>query len=56
MSANYRLGVFGFYAHPELTAESKHHASGNYGLMDQVAALQVGARQTSRGSAAIRGT
>jgi para-nitrobenzyl esterase len=40
VSANYRLGVFGFYAHPELTAESKHHASGNYGLMDQVAALQ----------------
>lgn len=40
VSANYRLGVFGFFAHPELTAESKHHASGNYGLMDQVAALQ----------------
>ena len=40
VSVNYRLGVFGFYAHPELTAESKHHASGNYGLMDQVAALQ----------------
>jgi para-nitrobenzyl esterase len=40
VSANYRLGVFGFFAHPELTSESKHHASGNYGLMDQVAALQ----------------
>ncbi|MBV8905354.1 MAG: carboxylesterase family protein, partial [Acidobacteriia bacterium] len=40
VSANYRLGVFGFFAHPELTAESKHHASGNYGLMDQVAALR----------------
>jgi para-nitrobenzyl esterase len=40
VSANYRLGAFGFLAHPELTAESKHHASGNYGLMDQVAALQ----------------
>ena len=40
VSANYRMGVFGFYAHPELTAESKHHASGNYGLMDQVAAMQ----------------
>jgi para-nitrobenzyl esterase len=40
VSANYRLGVFGFFAHPELTAESKHHASGNYGLMDQVAALK----------------
>jgi para-nitrobenzyl esterase len=40
VSANYRLGVFGFFAHPELTAESPHHASGNYGLMDQVAALK----------------
>jgi para-nitrobenzyl esterase len=40
VSANYRLGVFGFFAHPELTAESTHHASGNYGLMDQVAALK----------------
>ena len=40
VSANYRLGVFGFFAHPELTAESAHHASGNYGLMDQVAALK----------------
>ena len=36
---NYRVGVLGFLAHPELTAESEHHASGNYGLMDQVAAL-----------------
>jgi len=36
----YRLGVFGFYSHPELTAESPHHASGNYGLMDQAAALR----------------
>ena len=40
VTANYRLGVFGFLAHPELTAESPHHASGNYGLMDQVAALE----------------
>jgi len=40
VSANYRLGVFGFFAHPELTDESTHHASGNYGLMDQVAALK----------------
>src|SRR5690349_21060479 len=40
VSANYRLGAFGFLAHPELTAESSHHASGNYGLMDQVAALK----------------
>jgi para-nitrobenzyl esterase len=37
---NYRLGVFGFLAHPELTRESRHAASGNYGLLDQVAALQ----------------
>jgi len=40
VTINYRLSVFGFYAHPALTAESEHHASGNYGLMDQVAALQ----------------
>jgi para-nitrobenzyl esterase len=37
---NYRLGVFGFFSHPELTKESGHNASGNYGLLDQVAALQ----------------
>ncbi|HEX3364927.1 carboxylesterase/lipase family protein [Phenylobacterium sp.] len=35
----YRLGVLGFLAHPDLTAESPHHSSGNYGLMDQAAAL-----------------
>jgi para-nitrobenzyl esterase len=40
VSFNYRLGVFGFFAHPELTKESEHNASGNYGLLDQVAALQ----------------
>jgi para-nitrobenzyl esterase len=40
VTINYRLGVFGFFAHPELTAESPHHASGNYGLMDQIAALE----------------
>ncbi len=39
VSFNYRLGVFGFFAHPELTKESEHKASGNYGLLDQVAAL-----------------
>jgi para-nitrobenzyl esterase len=39
ITVNYRLGIFGFLAHPELTAESAHHASGNYGLMDQHAAL-----------------
>jgi para-nitrobenzyl esterase len=37
---NYRLGAFGFLAHPELTKESDRRASGNYGLMDQVAALE----------------
>jgi para-nitrobenzyl esterase len=40
VSANYRLTAFGFLAHPELTRESHHHASGNYGLMDQIAALR----------------
>jgi para-nitrobenzyl esterase len=40
ISVNYRLGPFGFMAHPELSAESPHKASGNYGLMDQAAALQ----------------
>jgi len=39
VTMNYRLGVFGSLAHPELTAGSPHHASGNYGLLDQVAAL-----------------
>jgi para-nitrobenzyl esterase len=40
VSVNYRTNVFGFFAHPELTKESPHHAAGNYGLLDQVAALQ----------------
>src|ERR1700686_810967 len=40
VSINYRLGIFGFFSHPGLTAESAHHASGNYGLMDQAAALE----------------
>ena len=39
VTINYRLGIFGFLAHPALTAESPHHASGNYGLMDQILAL-----------------
>jgi para-nitrobenzyl esterase len=39
VSMNYRLGIFGFFADPELTAESSNHTSGNYGLMDQVAAI-----------------
>ncbi len=40
VTVNYRLGVFGFLAHPELTKESPRQASGNYGLLDQYAALQ----------------
>ena len=40
VTINYRLGVLGFLAHPELSAESAHGASGNYGLMDQAAALR----------------
>ena len=40
VNANYRLGVFGFLSHPELTKESPHHASGNYGMLDQVAAIE----------------
>jgi para-nitrobenzyl esterase len=40
VTVNYRLGIFGFFAHPELTRESTHHASGNYGLIDQIAALR----------------
>ena len=40
VSINYRTNIFGFFVHPELTKESPHHASGNYGLLDQVAALQ----------------
>jgi para-nitrobenzyl esterase len=36
----YRLGALGFIAHPELTAESENHVSGNYGILDQIAALQ----------------
>jgi len=39
-TANYRLDVFGWLAHPALTTASPRHASGNYGLLDQVAALR----------------
>jgi para-nitrobenzyl esterase len=39
VTTNYRLGPFGFFAHPALTAESPHHSSGNYGLLDQIQAL-----------------
>jgi para-nitrobenzyl esterase len=40
ITINYRLGVFGFFSHPELTKESPNRASGNYGLFDQHAALK----------------
>lgn len=40
VTINYRLGALGFLAHPELTAESQEHASGNYGFLDQIAALK----------------
>ena len=40
VTCNYRLNIFGFFAHPELSAEAPYKASGNYGLLDQVAALQ----------------
>jgi len=35
----YRIGALGFFSHPELSAESTHHTSGNYGILDQIAAL-----------------
>lgn len=40
ITANYRVGVFGFLAHPALTAESPHRSSSNYALLDQLAALR----------------
>lgn len=40
VSMNYRLGIFGFFELPALAEESPHHAAGNYGLMDQTAALE----------------
>ncbi len=40
VSVNYRVGIFGFFAHPELTKESGYNASGNYGILDQIAALK----------------
>jgi len=40
VTLNYRLGIFGFYAHPDLSRSSVHHSSGNFALEDQMAALQ----------------
>jgi para-nitrobenzyl esterase len=51
VTLNYRLGPFGFLAHPALTKESEHHASGNYGLLDQIEAL----RWVKRNAAAFGG-
>ena len=48
VTLNYRLGVFGFLAHPALAAESPLGASGNYGILDQVAALQWVRRNIER--------
>jgi para-nitrobenzyl esterase len=45
---NYRLGILGFMAHPELTAESPHRASGNYGFLDQVQTLRWVQRNIAR--------
>jgi para-nitrobenzyl esterase len=52
VTMNYRLGVLGFFAHPELSAEASDHASGNQALRDQFAALQW--TTTSPRLAAIR--
>lgn len=40
VTINYRLGLFGFFAHPDLASESPDQVSGNYGLLDQIAALE----------------
>ncbi|THD34609.1 MAG: carboxylesterase family protein [Sphingomonas sp.] len=60
VSINYRLGVLGWLAHPGLSAESKAHVSGNYGLLDQIAALQwiranIGAFGGNPGNVTIAG-
>jgi para-nitrobenzyl esterase len=55
VSINYRLGIFGFFSHPELTKESGRNASGNYGLLDQVL-LSSGCGTTPPRSGATRRT
>ena len=40
VSMNYRVGIFGFFVHPELAKESSHNSAGNYGLLDQLEALK----------------
>ena len=53
LTVNYRLGVFGFFVHPDLTKASPHHASGNWALLDQTR-LCDGYRTTSRRLAETR--
>jgi para-nitrobenzyl esterase len=48
VTLNYRLGAFGFLAHPALAAESPRHAAGNYGLLDQIAGLEWVKRNIAR--------
>jgi para-nitrobenzyl esterase len=48
VTINYRLGALGYLAHPELTAESPEHSSGNYGVLDQIAALKWVQRNISK--------
>jgi para-nitrobenzyl esterase len=48
VSFNYRLGAFGFFTYPGLDAESPHHASGNYGYLDQIVALEWVRRNITR--------
>lgn len=60
VTINYRLGMFGWFAHPALSAEASDHVSGNYGLLDQVAALEwvkrnIGAFGGDAGNVTIAG-
>ena len=48
VTINYRLGIYGFLAHPLLSAESPHHVSGNYGIFDQLAAIRWIKRNISK--------
>jgi para-nitrobenzyl esterase len=48
VTINYRLNVFGFFGHPELTSESDRNSTGNYGLLDQAAALEWVQRNIDR--------
>ena len=54
VSINYRLGVFGWLAHPELSAESPKGVSGNYGLLDQIEALRWVRRNIVRSAETLR--